>query len=153
MNWLAEFNRRWQAARGRRVTAPSRAFSLDWITLLEAAGVTGAEDQATAAREAEACGQLVLKRHRYRTYLIERVTLPLVSESRLIERFGGTTRGDLQVVALEIVAEFSEHGHARFPQKNGRRSASRNAWRFQKVVRCDRSAGSIPERCGVCSWW
>ena len=117
MNWLAEFYRRWQAARGRRVTAPSRAFSLDWITLLEAAGVTGAEDQATAAREAEACGQFVLKRHRYRTYLIERVTLPLASESWLIERFGGTRGGDLQAAALEIIAEFSERGHARFPQE------------------------------------
>ena len=90
MTWLAEFYRRWQAARGRRVTASSRAFSQDWVKLLEAAGITSAEDQATAAREAEACSQLVLKRHRYRKYLIERVTLPLTSEGWLIERFGGT---------------------------------------------------------------
>jgi hypothetical protein len=115
MNWLAEFYRRWQAARGRRVTASSRAFSQDWVKLLEAAGITSAEDQATAAREAEACGQLVLKRHRYRKYLIERVTLPLASEAWLIERFGGTASGDLQAAALEIVAGFSASGHARFP--------------------------------------
>jgi hypothetical protein len=113
MTWLAEFYRRWQAARGRRVTAPSRAFSQDWIKLLEAAGITSAEDQATAAREAEACQQLVLKRHRYRKYLIERVTLPVASEAWLIERFGGTAGGDLQARSLEIVGEFS--GHSRFP--------------------------------------
>ncbi len=115
MNWLTEFHRRWQAARGRRVTASSRPFSQDWVKLLEAAGITSAEDQATAAREVEACGQLVLKRHRYRKYLIERVTLPLASETWLIERFGGTAVGALQAAALEIVAEFSGRGHSRFP--------------------------------------
>jgi hypothetical protein len=97
------------------VVEASRAFSQDWIKLLEAAGITSAEDQATAAREAEACGQLVLKRHRYRKYLIERVTLPLASEPWLIERFGGTPGVNLQAAALEIVAEFSERGHVRFP--------------------------------------
>ncbi len=115
MNWLAELHRRWQAARGKRVSEASRAFSVDWIKLLEAAGITSAEDQATAAREAEACGQLVLKRHRYRKYLIERVTLPLASEAWLVERFGGTAGGDLLAAALEIVAEFSSRGHSRFP--------------------------------------
>lgn len=115
MNWLAEFYRRWQAARGRRVNVASRVFSQDWVKLLEAAGITSAEDQATAAREAEACGQLVLKRHRYRKYLIERVTLPLASEAWLIERFGGTASRDLQAVALGIVAEFSGRGNSRFP--------------------------------------
>ncbi len=115
MNWLAEFHRRWQAARGRRVSASSRAFSQDWVKLLEAAGITSAEDQATAAREAEACGQLVLKRHRYRKYLIERVTLPLASEPWLIERFGGIAGVELQAAALAVVAEFSRRGHSRFP--------------------------------------
>ena len=88
---------------------------MDWVKLLEAAGITSAEDQATAAREAVACGQLVLKRHRYRKYLIERVTLPLASEAWLIERSGGTASGDLQAAALEIVSDFSGRGHSRFP--------------------------------------
>jgi len=117
MIWLAEFYRRWKLARGRRVDVASRAFSQDWINLLESARVFSAEDQATAAREAEACGMLVLKRHRYRKYLIERVTLPVASEAWLIERFGGTTSGDLQARSLEIVAGFSESGHARFPRE------------------------------------
>ena len=64
MIWLAEFHRRWHAARGQRLVGASRAFSADWVKLLEAAGITRAEDQATAAQEAETCGQLVLKRHR-----------------------------------------------------------------------------------------
>ena len=113
--WLTALHRRWHAARGKRVTESSRAFSVDWVKLLEAAGITTAEDQATAAREAEACGELVLKRHRYRKYLIERVTLPLASEPWLIERFGGTASEVLQASALGIVAEFSERGHSRFP--------------------------------------
>jgi Uncharacterized protein conserved in bacteria C-term(DUF2220) len=115
MNWLAEFYRRWQAVRGKRVTAPSRAFSQDWVKLLEAAGITSVEDEATAVREAEACGQLVLKRHRYRKYLIERITLPLTSEAWLIERFGGTASEVFQQRSLAIVGEFSKRGHARFP--------------------------------------
>ena len=115
MTWLAELHRRWHAARGKQVTVSSRAFSVEWVKLLDAAGITSAEDQATAARETEACTQLVLKRHRYRKYLIERVTLPLASEPWLIERFGGTAGEVLQASSLEIVAEFSSRGHSRFP--------------------------------------
>lgn len=112
--WLAELHRQWHAARGKRVAGASRAFSRNWPELLEAAGITSAEDQATAAREAEACSQLVLKRHRYRKYLIERVTLPLASEPWLIERFGGMAGVELQAAALAVVAEFSRRGHERF---------------------------------------
>lgn len=117
MTWLAEFYRRWHAARGKRVVPSGRAFSMDWTRLLDAAGITSAEDQATATREAEACGQLVLKRHRYRKYLIERVTLPLAAEPWLIERFGGTAGEALQAAALDIVADFSKQGHPRFPDE------------------------------------
>ena len=116
MNWLAEFHRRWQAARGKRLTQSSRAFSQDWVALLEAAEITRAEDQATAAREAEGlekAGHLVLKRHRYRSYLIERVTLPLDREAWLLDRFGGTAAADLQASSLEILGEFPNH--SRFP--------------------------------------
>lgn len=114
MTWLAEFHRQWHAARSKRVAGMSRAFSRNWVELLEAAGITSAEDQATAAREAEACVPLVLKRHRYRKYLIERVTLPLASEPWLIERFGGTASRVLLERSQEIIAEFSRCGHSRF---------------------------------------
>jgi Uncharacterized protein conserved in bacteria C-term(DUF2220) len=113
--WLTEFHRQWHAARGKRVEGSIRAFSRNWVELLEASGITSAEDQATAAREAEACGHLVLKRHRYRKYLIERVTLPLASEAWLIERFGGTASEVLRGGSLEIVSDFSARGHSRFP--------------------------------------
>ena len=102
-SWLAELYRRWNLARGKRVTVSSRAFSVDWVKLLESAGITSAEDQATAVREAEACVQLILKRHRYRHYLIQRVRLPLASEPWLIELFGGTAGEVLQASALVIV--------------------------------------------------
>jgi hypothetical protein len=116
--WLAELHRQWQAARGRRIADTSRAFSRDWTGLLEDAGITSAEDQATAAREAELfekSGHLVLKRHRYRKYLIERLTLPPSSEPWLRDLFGGTSSHALQAASLEIVAEFSKRGHQRFP--------------------------------------
>ena len=114
MTWLAEFHRQWHAARSKRVAGASRAFSRNWVELLEAAGITSAEDQATAAREAEACEPLVLKRHRYRKYLIERITLPLASEPWLLERFGGTAGRVLLEMSLEIIAEFSRCGHSCF---------------------------------------
>lgn len=95
----------------------SRPYSADWVELLDAAGITRVEDQSTAAREAEACGRLVLKRHRYRKYLIERVMLPLASEAWLVERFGGTPGRDLQLASLEVVAGFCERGHPRFPKE------------------------------------
>ncbi len=115
--WLAELYRRWDMARGKRLTAPSRAFSVNWVKLLESAGISRMEDQATAAREAQSCAQLVLKRHRYRQYLIERVTLPLASEAWLVEQFGGTASAALQASALEIVSKFSQAGHSRFPEE------------------------------------
>lgn len=102
------------------MTASNRAFSLDWMKLLESAGVISSENQATATREAEAlekAGNLVLKRHRYRTYLIERVMLPLASETWLTGHFGGTAGPDLQRAALKVVSEFSQRAHPRFPSE------------------------------------
>jgi hypothetical protein len=116
--WLAELHRQWHAARGKRIAETSRMFTRDWMRLLEDAGIASAEDQATAAHEAEAfekSGHIVLKRHRYRRYLIERLTLPPTSEPWLRDSFGGTSSHVLQATSLEIVAECSERGHQRFP--------------------------------------
>jgi hypothetical protein len=118
--WLAELHRQWHAARGRRIAETRRTFSRDWARLLEDTGITSAEDQATAGREAEAlekAGNLILKRHRYRKYLIERITLPLGRETWLQGRFGGIASVDLQAASLEIVSEFSRRGHQRFPDE------------------------------------
>ncbi len=116
--WLAELYRQWHAARGRRIAATSRAFTRDWAKLMEDAGLASAEDQATAAREAEAiekAGHLVIKRHRYRIYLIERITLPLDQELWLRGLFGEDSAQSLQEQSLAIVAEFSQTPHPRFP--------------------------------------
>lgn len=119
MTWLTEFHRRWHISRGTRVTAASRAFSQSWPRLLDAADVTRAEDIATAVREAEGLeksGHLTLKRHRYRHYLIERITLPLDQEPWLIARFDGISGEELQARSLSIVNDFANRTHPRFPE-------------------------------------
>ncbi len=116
--WLLELQRQWQAARGRRIAGSSRAFSRSWVKLLEDCGVLTAEDQATAAREAESFekeGRLVLKRHRYRRYLIEGVSVPLDQESWLSDLLGIKGAAERQREALEVVGEISARTHARFP--------------------------------------
>lgn len=118
--WLAEFHRRWQAARGRRTTAAARAFGIGWIELLEGAGVRSAEDQQTAQREAEALekdGRIVLKRHRYRRYLIERISLPLESEDWLRGQFGSHDPAALKEESLQCLADQLARPHPLWPHE------------------------------------
>ena len=118
--WLVEFHRQWHAARSKRVTTSKRAFSRSWEKLLDDAEVITAEDRATATREIESLElseHLVLRRHRYRKYLIERVTLPPTGETWLRELFGGTPGAELLQASLVVVAEFSEQSHGRFPNE------------------------------------
>lgn len=108
--WLAEFHRRWQASRGKRTTAASRAFGIGWINLLESADILSAEDQQTAQREAEALeksGLVELKRHRFRRYLIERITLPAASEAWLHETFGSLDPSVLKNHAMDVILRAS----------------------------------------------
>lgn len=117
-DWLTEMHRQWQAVRGGRMGLASRAFGRDWMKLLEDAKVIRAEDQATAAREAEdleKAGRLILKRHRYRRYLIEKVTLPLASEPWMRELFKSIPADVLQMRSLELVSKFSLMHHPLFP--------------------------------------
>ncbi len=118
--WLSQLHRQWQARRGKRVEQSCREFSQPWLGLLESAGITSTEDQANATREVEAlakAGHLGLKRHRYRTYLIERVTLPLTQEAWLRGLFGASASHDLLAASLDIIAGFSQTGHPRFPNE------------------------------------
>ncbi len=120
MTWLTEFHRRWQNSRGKRLTQASRGFSHDWPKLLDAVGITRAEDIATAVREVEALvksGHLGLKRHRYRNYLIERVTLPLDREVWLMERLGGVSGEGLLNESLSVLRNFSGREHSKFPER------------------------------------
>jgi hypothetical protein len=116
--WLEEFHRQWQAARGRKAASSTRAFARDWPDLLENAGVR-AEDQAAAIREAETLEnqeRILLKRHRYRHYLIERVVLPLESESWLRTVFGSDDAAELQQRSLALLVAESQRGHPLFPE-------------------------------------
>lgn len=116
--WLAELHRQWQSARGGRVAPSARPFTRDWISLLEDAGIAGAADQSTAAREASALeesGRLILKRHRYRKYLIERVALPVASEPWLRGLFGAPSAAALHAEALEIVGGLARRAHPLYP--------------------------------------
>jgi hypothetical protein len=116
--WLAAFHRKWSVARGRRIAEASRAFGCGWVELLESAGLVGAEDQANAVRELERlekAGRLVVKRHRYRKYLIERISLPVVEEAWLRGMFGEVSAVSIQANALEVVGSFLREPHPRFP--------------------------------------
>lgn len=115
--WLTEFHRQWHAARGGRTESSSRGFSRDWQTLLTDSGITRAEDQATAVREAEALGRFVLKRHKFRRYIIERITLPSESEEWLRGYFGRPAAIELRDAALAVVNEFMRRQHPRFPNE------------------------------------
>jgi hypothetical protein len=106
--WLAEFHRQWLAARGRHSSPRSRSFVRDWVKLLDDAGIKRAEDVDTAEREVglfEKSGRFVLKRHRYRNYIIERIVLPLESEKWLHDLFGSISGGELLETSLRHVED------------------------------------------------
>lgn len=110
--WLSEFHRRWQKARARSTAASSRPFGLKWDSLLESAGVSDTEGGRTAVREAErfeSDGFLLLKRHRYRNYLIERIVLPLHAEDWLQAQFGGEDSRHLLERSLSVLENQPAH--------------------------------------------
>lgn len=118
--WLVEFHRQWHSARGRNLATCSRAFSREWHQLLDDSGITSAEDVKTAEREAaafEAAGTLVLKRHRYRKYVIERVVLPLGSEAWLRGLFGTASGDELLLESIRIVEDYANRTHPLDPDR------------------------------------
>lgn len=117
--WLVEFHRQWHKSRGHRIQPASRAFSLAWKDLLEAAGLFSAAEQKHAEAEAlalEKQGHLTLKRHRYRQYIIESVSLPPGAEPWLIALFGASSAGDLRAQSLAIIQDSQSTGHPRWPE-------------------------------------
>ncbi|KAB2638784.1 MAG: hypothetical protein DVB25_07025 [Verrucomicrobia bacterium] len=62
-------------------------------------------------------GHLLLKRHRYRTYVIEWIALPLAQEAWLRQLFGTSASHELLAASLDIVTGFSRAGHPRFPNE------------------------------------
>lgn len=80
----------WRQVRGGGETTATRPFSRDWEDLLDAAMLLSATDRREAehdVRELAAKGWLMLKTAPYRSYLLERVALPLAQESRWCAAF------------------------------------------------------------------
>jgi hypothetical protein len=117
--WLAELHRQWYGARGLSLQASTRPFSRDWQGLLDAAGLSSAAERSNAETEAKQLQDekhLELRTHKYRTYLIEKVVVPIAEERWLIELFGGTPALDLRRNAAEIVASARSQKHPRWPE-------------------------------------
>ncbi|MFC7338300.1 Wadjet anti-phage system protein JetD domain-containing protein [Haloferula chungangensis] len=111
-DWLTEFHRRWHTARSRTTQLSSRAYGIHWTELLDAAGITRVEDIRTATREAETLereGKLHLKRHKYRREIIERLVLPLESESWLHELFGTEDGAAILTRSLRVIDRQPDH--------------------------------------------
>ena len=115
--WLVELHRQWFAARGNQLAVKSRPFSRAWDQLLDDTGITSAEDIATAEREAAKLhdqNKITLKRHKYRRYRIEGISLPLSSEPWLRSLFGSPIPEDLRQRSLEHVGKFAKKEHPLF---------------------------------------
>lgn len=117
--WLTELYRQWRKARGGKLSPAVRPFSRDWNQLLDAAGLHTAAERNHAQAEAEALWKqdhLVLVLHKYRDYLIERVLLPVASESWLLGLFEETSAQDLLKKSLAIVSTARVQTHSRWPE-------------------------------------
>lgn len=116
--WLRELHRRWQSARGGRTTQATRAYSRAWEDLLDAAGVMAAEERNVAEQEASALeqqGRLKLARHRYRSYIIEKVSVPLEAEPWLAGLFGARTGREQFGQSMDMLHRHRELEHPRLP--------------------------------------
>ncbi len=94
----------WRNARGEQSAPASRPFSRNWDKLLEDAGLLSALDRSEAERDARSlaeAGWLELKCVRYRPHLIERVIIPLSSESRWMQAFNFQPPSDAEEQAIK----------------------------------------------------
>lgn len=116
MKWLAQFHQDWMAARKRRVTDAVQPFRRDWDQLLEDAGITSAEDQQTALREAQRTPQLRLVPRKRNPRFIDKIILPLESEAWLHAQFGTQSGSAVQQQALDVVRTWSAKTHPLLPE-------------------------------------
>lgn len=117
--WLAELHRQWFAARGKTLGTKTKPYTRNWDDLLFTAGIRSAEDIAAAGREAEKLerdGLIVLKRHSYRRYLIDRLELPLASEPWLRSLFESPDPELLRETSLRAVHFFLSRSHPKYPE-------------------------------------
>lgn len=116
--WLKEFYRQWAAARGKQIKPSIRSFRRKWQELLDAAGLHSAEDQKAAQREAEAeesQGHLKLHRLKGRKNIIQKIELPLVSESWLLKSFNHSAPAESLAASLAEIEKAETWPHQRFP--------------------------------------
>ncbi|WP_035607821.1 Wadjet anti-phage system protein JetD domain-containing protein [Haloferula sp. BvORR071] len=117
--WLVELHRQWYAARGKYLGAKSRPFARPWPKLLDDAGVISAEDVSTAGREAsklEAEGKITLKRHRYRSHLVEGICVPLEAEAWLRDLFNAPVPEALRGQCFAAISEAAAKEHPLYPE-------------------------------------
>ncbi len=105
--WLTELHKQWMKARERRTDSLTRAFRRDWEKLLDDAGIHSAEERQAAQREAEKLPQVHLFPVKKRPRLIDKIELPLESESWLHDHFGTQAGTALRARSLEIIADFA----------------------------------------------
>ncbi len=111
MKWLAQLHKDWMMARKRRIGASLRGFRRDWEQLLEDAGITSAEEQNSARREAERTPQIRLIPRKRNPRFIDKIELPPESEAWLHERFQTRPASEAQAHSLEVLAEWSARSH------------------------------------------
>lgn len=116
MKWLAQLHQDWVAARKRRVTPATRQFRRDWDQLLEAAGISSAEDQQTALREARQLPQLLLIPRKRNPRFIDKIAVPLEAEPWLHAQFGTQPGAAAQQQALGVVHAWSVKPHPLMPE-------------------------------------
>jgi hypothetical protein len=117
--WLAELYRQWKDARGVQITPRQRGFRRKWGALLEAAGLHSAEEQGAALRGAELMekkGHIQLHRVPSRPYLVEKIELPLASESWLRKLFNQREPTEALQESLAEIAAARALNHERFPK-------------------------------------
>lgn len=116
MKWLAQLHKDWMAARKRRVTDALQPFRRDWDQLLEDAGITSAEDQQAALREAQRIPQLRLVPRKRNPRYIDKIIVPLDSEAWLHEQFGTQPGAASRQQALDVVRAWSAKTHPLMPE-------------------------------------
>ncbi len=116
MKWLAQLHKDWMANRKRRVTEAVQPFRRDWDQLLEDAGITSAEDQQAALREAQRTPQLRLVPRKRNPRFIDKIILPLESEAWLHQQFGSQPGSAVQQQALDVVRAWSAKTHPLIPE-------------------------------------
>lgn len=114
--WLAEFHRQWMKARGGAVSAAARPFRRDWETLLDQAGLRSAEDREAARRELEKCRALRAIPVKNRPRFVDKIELPLASESWLHAQFGTASGRERQGRSLEVLQRWKAQAHPLLPE-------------------------------------